>query len=404
MKKAESDRLAVLLDSSGYQQVSSPAEADLVVLNSCVVRQHAEDRFINRLYLLESLKKIRPALRIVVTGCFVGPKGDHLKERFPYVDDFLAPGEIPCWLSGHSLDFSLPKPKVCALVPIIQGCNNFCSYCIVPYRRGREKSRPLEDIILEVRRLVAGDTKEVTILGQNIGSYGHDLPGSPDLATLLEKLNQIEGLARIRFLTNHPRDMSPRLLRSMSGLEKVCEEISLPVQSGDDDILKSMRRDYTVDYYRAVISELRCLIPGVAISTDVIVGFPGESEAAFKGTLQLLRDIEFDTVHVAAYSPRPGTIASREYKDDVSPDEKKKRLRAVEGLEREVATRKNAELLGTEVEILIEDNIDGHWMGRTRTGKKVFFEGQGDLLGSMVICRIDKTSPWSLHGILISSK
>jgi len=184
MNKAESDRLAALLDSSGYSQVSSPAEADLVVLNSCVVRQHAEDRFINRLYLLESLKKIRPALRIVVTGCFVGPKGDHLKERFPYVDDFLAPGEIPCWLSGHSLDFSLPKPKVCALVPIIQGCNNFCSYCIVPYRRGREKSRPLEDIILEVRRLVAGGTKEVTILGQNIGSYGHDLPGSPDLATL----------------------------------------------------------------------------------------------------------------------------------------------------------------------------------------------------------------------------
>ncbi len=400
MNKAESERLSSFLEQTGYQPTAAVEEADLIVLNSCVVRQSAENRVIGKLHTLKSLKKSRPNLTLAVTGCLVNSDLKKLKGRFPYVDHFFKPGEAPQWLTERDkLPGVLPdKPSPSTFVPITQGCNNFCSYCIVPHRRGREKSRSVEEILGEVEELARRGVKEVTLLGQNVDSYGHDLPASPDLADLLGELNAVAGIARIRFLTSHPKDMSLKLIEAVAGLDKVCEQISLPVQSGDNDILRAMRRGYAVEHYRQLVLKIRSRIPAVALSTDVIVGFPGESEVQFQRTVSLLRELRFDTVHVAAYSPRAGTLAAREYEDNISSDEKKRRLRIVEQLQEEIATQINAELLGMVVPVLVEGSKKGKWQGRTRGGKLVFFGDSCDKLGQLVQVRIEKTSPWSLQG------
>ena len=399
MNKAESARLGSYLEQQGYQAVAIAEEADLVVLNSCVVRQSAENRVIGRLEALKSLKKQRPQLTLAVTGCLVNSKVDRLKERFPYVDYFFKPGGYPPGMEKPAPEMVLPQhPLSTALVPIIQGCNHFCSYCIVPYRRGRERSRPVEEIVSEVKELVRRGVKEVILLGQNVDSYGHDLPGSPDLAMLLYRLNTIDGLSRLRFLTNHPQEMSSRLTEAVASLDKVCEEMSLAVQSGSNDILKLMRRGYTVEDYRRLVVEIRHRIPGVALSTDVIVGFPSETEAQFQQTVDLLSDIGFDVVHVAAYSPRPGTIAARRFKDDVPLAEKKARLSRIEQLQKAIATEINSRHLGRTVEVLVEGRKKGRWWGRTRTNKLVFFDGGDDYRGQLIRVNIDKASPWALQG------
>jgi len=248
---------------------------------------------------------------------------------------------------------------------------------------------------------IALSPKEVTLLGQNVDSYGHDLPDKPDLADLLRALNDIDGLARIRFLTNHPKDMSNKLIEAITSLDKVCEQISLPVQSGSDDILKVMRRGYTVEQYRQLVAQIRGKIPEVALSTDVIVGFPSETKQQFQQTVNLLSELRFDTVHVAAYSPRPGTIAAREFEDNIPPTEKKERLNTIEQLQEKVGAEMNAQLSGKTVEILVEGKVKDKWQGRTRTGKLVFFSDNNDCLGQLINVRIEKTSPWSLQGKMI---
>jgi tRNA-2-methylthio-N6-dimethylallyladenosine synthase len=283
-------------------------------------------------------------------------------------------------------------------VTISQGCDNFCSYCIVPFRRGRERSRPVEEITCEVRELVRRGAKEIVLLGQNVDSYGRDLPGKPDLADLLTELNKIDDLVRLRFLTNHPKDMSLKLIETIAGLDKVCEQINLPVQAGSDEILKAMKRGYTEGQYRKLIMQIREKIPGVAISTDIIVGFPGESEKQFQQTLDLLSTLNFDTVHVAAYSPRTGTAAARDYTDDVQPEMKKERVGRVEELQEKIQSEINTRLLGSTLEILVEDRKKGKWYGRTRTDKLVFFGNTKDYHGRIVKVNIEKTSPWSLQG------
>ncbi len=246
--------------------------------------------------------------------------------------------------------------------------------------------------------MVHRGVKEVTLLGQNVDSYGHDLPNKPDLADLLNELNTVDGLARIRFLTNHPKDMNSKLIEAVASLDKVCEQISLPVQSGDNDILKVMRRGYTVEHYRQLVTQIRNQIAGVALSTDVIVGFPSENDEQFQQTADLLSELKFDTVHVAVYSPRPGTIAARELEDNIPFAEKRERLNKIEQLQESIAAGINAQLLGKTVEVLVEGKKKGKWQGRTRTGKLVFFSGNGDYLGQLVKIRIEKTSPWSLLG------
>jgi len=399
MNKAESERLGGYLEQLGYQPTATAEAADLVVLNSCVVRQSAENRVVNKLDALKSLKGLRPNLTLALTGCLVNSEVDQLSKSFPHVDYFFKPGDYPQWLEKPESGKTLPQhPSPNTFVPIIQGCDNFCSYCIVPYRRGRERSRPVEEIVGEVGELVHRGAKEVTLLGQNVDSYGHDLPSKPDLADLLYELNMLDGLARIRFLTNHPKDMSSKLIEAIAKLDKVCEQISLPVQSGNNDILRAMRRGYTVEHYHQLIAEIRSKIAGVALSTDVIVGFPSESDQQFQQTVSLLSELRFDTVHVAAYSPRPGTIAAREYEDNIPPTEKKERLDRIEQLQESIAGEINAQLLGKTVEVLVEGRKKGKWQGRTRTGKLVFFNSNSNCLGEIVKIKIEKTSPWALQG------
>ncbi|MFC2072600.1 tRNA (N6-isopentenyl adenosine(37)-C2)-methylthiotransferase MiaB [Chloroflexota bacterium] len=404
MNKAESERLGSFFEQRGYQATAIAEQADIIVLNSCVVRQSAESRAINKLNALKSLKKLRPDLTLAVTGCLVNSDIEQLKTDSPHVDCFFKPGDCPSWLEKTERTQALPQhPLPAVYVPIIQGCDNFCSYCIVPYRRGRERSRPVAEITGEVRELVGRGAKEVTLLGQNVDSYGHDLPDQPDLADLLNELNTIDGLARLRFLTNHPKDMSARLIATVAHLDKVCEQISLPVQSGSNDILKAMRRGYTVEHYRRLITEIRDKIPGVALSTDVIVGFPSEGEEQFQQTFGLLSELRFDTVHVAAYSPRTGTIAAKELEDNVPAAEKRRRLNMIEQLQEGIAAEINAWLLDKVAEILVEGKKQSKWQGRTRSGKLVFFSDQGDYLGQLVNIKIEKTSPWSLQGKVVLS-
>ena len=412
MNKAESRQIAGYLDSAGYKATTSFAHADLVVLNTCVVRQSAEDKILGTLGLLKGLKSKRPSLQILVTGCFVNSHTQELQRRFPHVDLLFKPGHYPeliAWAQqqGMPIEQRLPRyarndsrlaPSPCALIPIIQGCDNFCSYCIVPHRRGREVSRPVGEIVYEVAELVSRGVREATLLGQNVDSYGHDLPGRPDLADLLNELSNIDELVRIRFLTNHPKDLSPKLIETMASVSKVCEHLELPVQSGDDDILKAMRRGYTVEGYRDLVHTIRRKIPHISLSTDVIVGFPGETEEQFEHSLSLVQEMRFDVVHVAAYSPRSGTIAWREYQDNIPAEVKKERLDKIEEFQTAIASEINSQLQAKEMEVLVEGRKGGKWFGRTRSNKLVFFEDAGDWLGQLAIVDIQKTSPWSLGG------
>ena len=330
MNVADSERLAGALEQVGLQPVDGPGEADVVVLNSCVVRQSAEDKVVGTLGMVKRLKELNPDRVLALMGCMVGPRTDDLKARFPYVDTFMRPQEYGPLLDllGERLDLDWqgcvgnlapPRPSVCCYVPVIHGCDLMCAFCIIPYRRGRQVSRPVADIVREVEHLVARGVKEVTLLGQTVDAYGHDLPDRPDLAGLLHALNAVDGLFRIRFLTSHPIFMGQRILEAVAELDKVCEHINLPVQAGDDHVLSRMGRRYTQREYRDLIARIRSAIPHVSLSTDVIVGFPGETRDQYLRTVELIEDVRFDKVHVAAYSNRPGTLASCRMPDDVPP-------------------------------------------------------------------------------------
>jgi tRNA-2-methylthio-N6-dimethylallyladenosine synthase len=410
MNKAESRKIADYLELVGYDSTSKPQEADLIVLNTCVVRQSAENKVLGMLTYLKGIKRNNPNLTILVTGCFVNSTIDELKRRFNHINLFFKPGdyqELLNWAQEQKTDPSQKEMvkthqsnnvEITAFVPIIQGCNNFCSYCIVPYRRGREKSRPLEEIVNEATDLVANGVKEITLLGQNVNSYGHDLPSHPYLNKLLEALNSIDGLARIRFLTNHPKDMNPELIESIAYLDKVCEHITLPLQSGDNETLKKMKRDYTAEQYCHLIDTIRSHISEVALSTDIIVGFPGETEEQFTNTLALIEKIRFNTVHIAAYSPRQGTSAAREFEDNISAETKKERFEKIENIQTQISSEINSQLQSKSVEVLVEGKKRGKWYGRTRSDRLVFFGGEGNYLGKLVDIIINKTSPWSLQG------
>jgi len=403
MNRAESERLESLFQHLGYRPTQAADEADLIVLNGCVVRQHAEDRIVNKIISLKKLKNKPDPPLLAVTGCIVEASTARLRQRFPHVDYFFRPGECPPWLAADEATPMLPQqPEPSSYVPIIQGCNNFCSYCIVPYRRGRERSRPVEVIVAEVKKLAQCGVKEIVLLGQNVDSYGHDLADRPDLAELLCQLNDIDGIARLRFLTNHPKDMSQRLIKAIAGLDKVCRQINLPVQAGDDAILKAMGRGYTAGQYRDLVARIRRQVPDIALSTDVIVGFPAESRAQFQATYDLLRDLRFDAVHVAAYSPRKGTSAATVLEDDVAPEAKKERLAAIEQMQEAIAGSINKRLLGHSVEVLVEGRQKGKWHGRSRSGKLVFFSNQHELLGEIVNVKVEKTSPWALQGKILA--
>ena len=408
MNKADSERLGSALDQLGLKSVDNNQDADIVVLNSCVVRQSAEDRVIGNLNIAGSVKKKNPGQIVALMGCMVGAQTDELKKRFPYVDLFMRPQEYSPLLDlvgeSQGLDWegcvgslAPSEPNISTYVPIIHGCDLMCTFCIIPYRRGRQVSRPIDDIAHEVELLVQRGVKEVTVLGQTVDAYGLDLPGEPDLSDLFFRLNEISDLERIRFLTSHPSFMSQRIIDSVQNLPKVCEHINLPVQSGDDEILTLMRRPYSRGEYKELVYKIRASIPNVSISTDLIVGFPGETSGQYENSLDLIRELKFDKVHCAAYSTRPGTIADRTMVDDVPQDEKSRRLKEVDSVQEDILRHINSELVGNELEVLVEGQKNGRWQSRTRTDKIVFFDHDNVKIGDVVSVTVESSTAWSLQ-------
>ena len=436
MNVADSQRVAAGLERLGYEPTGRAKDADVIVLNTCVVRQQPEDKAVGRINQLKRVKMRHPERVLAVMGCFVGVKDTvALEARFPWVDLFLPPSDpTALWahLAGREMldeaqtliadaearrlalgrtDTILPPSKRVAstYVPIVLGCSHACTYCVIPYRRGAERSRPMDAIVAEAEQLASQGVKEITLLGQIVDRYGYDLPAFADadempLVTLLRRLHEIDGLERLRFLTSHPNWMKDDLLRAVAALPKVCEHIEVPVQAGDDEILRRMRRGYTVAEYRRLVTRIRELIPGVSIATDVIVGFPGETQDQFQRTYDLLADLRLDKAHIARYSPRPLTVATRTMEDDVPEAKKECRRKALDDLQSEILTEKNARYLNERVEILVEGKQErtGRWFGRTRTDRLVFFEAPGDWLGRMARITVTWAGPWSLVGEVIT--
>lgn len=420
MNERDSERVLALLMEQGYEEVFLPEEADLIVINTCTVRKKPEHKVYSLLGRFKKLKEKRPELKIVVMGCLAQQEGENLLERFPQVDMVLGPdriddfpggleritkGERVCMI-GFKEDPSqrvlLPLSRsVRAYVNIMQGCDNFCSYCIVPYVRGPEKSRPSQEILKEIRLLAKEGVKEVILLGQNVNAYGKKSPGECSFVELLRKIAEIPGIERIRFTTSHPKDLGEDLILAFKEIPQLCEHIHLPFQAGSNKILKMMRRGYTREEYLQKIERLREVVPEIAITADVIVGFPGEKEEDFEETLDLVRQVRFDGLFSFKYSPRKGTLASK-WPDDVPEEVKARRLEELQSLQRKITLEKNKALEGQVLEVLVEGCGDrqGQLKGRSRCNRVVVFQGPIGLIGKTVWVKIKEGLPNCLRGEL----
>ena len=415
MNLLDSQLAAGILAQEGYLPTDDPSRAQVILVNTCAVREHAEQRALGRIRDLLRYKDRGHQVKLVVMGCMAQRLGKELFKLAPGVDIVAGPDtyrEFPRLLEDldHSPIASLtinPRESyaevcahrgkgVCAFVSVMRGCNNFCSFCIVPWVRGRERSRPPQEIAAEVRVLVTQGFKEVTLLGQNVNSYRWK---EDDFSSLLWRLNEIEGIERIRFTTSHPRDLSLKLLEAIREAEKVCEHLHLPLQSGSDHILKRMNRGYTLRDYLGLVESARRLIPDLALTTDIITGFPGEREEDFQKTVEVMERVSFDSSFTFKYSPRPGTKAA-EFADDVPSDVKSKRLTALIQLQRRITDEKNRALVGTTQEVLVERSgkMAGQLYGRTRTNKPVVFPAQKGVTGKTLKLKIVKAKGWTLFG------
>lgn len=416
MNVSDSERLEAAMQSVGYTPTDDLTDADFVVLNSCSVRESAEERILGKLGALKTLKQQRPEMKVVLWGCMVGPDNQSIfKQRLPMVDHFVSPSavdEVLALVPNPVYQFdepvlpiaSLTHPPVNVHVPIIYGCNMNCSYCVIPLRRGRERSRPLAEVVEECRRVVARGAKEITLLGQIVDSYGHDLAGRPDLADLLHAVHETPGLERLRFLTSHPAWITQKLIDTMAELPRCMPEINLPIQAGHNDMLKMMKRGYTVERYLGLVEQIRATIPGVSLTTDIIVGHPGETDAHFEGTVETLQAVRFGKVHIAAYSARPGTRADEMERDPaLAVPYWKKQLRRVEldRVQAAIQTEDNAVWQDQTVEVLVEEQVKGQWRGRSPQNRLVYFADAGDWTGQLAQVQITRTSPWSLSGSLV---
>jgi tRNA-2-methylthio-N6-dimethylallyladenosine synthase len=487
MNRSDSEEMAGRLLTAGCEEAASLETADLVVINTCAIREGAEQKVIGRMGQLARLKATNPALRVVLTGCSVRePDRAGLRRRYPAVDLFLRPDEEPELVDRLGLASAqapiaagavgatttvgravvgvadhLPGTRatavahgtvargsaIAAWLPIIYGCDKTCTYCIVPFSRGPERSRPFDDIVDEARALGSAGYREVTLLGQNVNSYGHDLEpeerfvhvdperwagrrldvaGRPDLAELIRAIDALRtadgrrAIGRLRFVTSHPWDLSDRLIAALADCASVCEHLHLPVQSGSDAVLRRMGRQYTIEHYRERLDTIRATVPDIAVSTDIIVGFCGETEAQFRDTLGLLETVRYDQVFAAAYSPRPGTPATR-LADDVPPDVKRRRLNELLALQEAIGLERNQAWLGREVAVLVDtvnpprahDHDDAahrgaagegsRLSGRTRGNKLVHLAGDEGLVGREVLVRVDHAGPYALRGDVIGA-
>ena len=481
MNRSDSEEMAGALAAAGCAETADLDSADLVVINTCAIREAAEQKVIGRMGHLARLRAANPGLRVVMTGCSVRANNTStLKHRYPQVDLFLRPDEEPeltlrLGLAGPTapglLTDSQPEvmqrvgaslaatadrlpgtraaavgegrvqrhSRISAWLPIIYGCDKTCTYCIVPFSRGPERSRPFDEVLEEARSLAAAGYREVTLLGQNVNSYGHDLPpdsrfaevhearslgrrldldGRPDMSALLRAMDGLRtadgvpAIPRVRFVTSHPWDLSDRLIAAMADCQSVCEHLHLPVQSGDDAVLHRMGRQYTIEAYLQLVAKLREAIRGISLTTDVIVGFCGETEAQFESTLELLREVRFEQVFAAAFSPRPGTPAAR-LPDDVPRAEKKRRLQALLALQEEIGLAANQRWVGESTEVLVDTQrppsmhdhgSDGttRVSGRNRHNKLVHLDGGSELIGQLVNVRIERAGPYALSGALLN--
>ena len=414
MNEKQTEELSSLLKMRGDIEVDSPESADIIILNTCSVRRRAEVRIEGRIGEFKRLKEKNNPI-IVVAGCYAQAHREKILERFPYVDKVVGPFDfmyIPELLNDSGklytdekkTDWKIIFPEraeVSSFVRIMEGCNNFCSYCIVPYVRGRERSKPSSMVIEEVAGLVERGAKEVVLLGQNVNSYGKDIPGEVSFAQLLYKLNDIEGLERIRFTTSHPKDMSDELIEAMAELPKVCEHLHLPVQGGNDRILKLMNRGYTKAQYRALVDKIRDKIPGIALTTDIIVGYPTETEEEFQELLEFIREIRFDQVYSAIFSRRPMAKASE--LPDLPYEIKQKRYEIFNQVQNEISREINEKLIGTIQDVLIEEaktKFPGQSKGRTRTNKVVVVEKKIPP-GEIIMVKIMEASEYTLKGEIL---
>ena len=409
MNVADSQRVDVGLNKLGLIKESNIENANIIVLNTCVVRQSAEDTATGLLgKLLKSKNKDKRY--ICVTGCMVESNTKHLTQRFPQVDLWAKPQETSKIIENIADHLNLSsegcvenlipkKSNYTEFVPIVQGCDKFCTFCVIPYRRGRETSRTIDEIIFNIETLANNGTLEVTLLGQNVDSYGHDLNPKVDLSDLLIEVEKIPMIKRIRFLTSHPNDMSIKLLETIGSLDKVCESVNLPFQSGSNRILANMRRGYTRDQYLSKIDQIKFMLPNSTITTDLIVGFPGEKEEDFEDSIDILKEVRFDKVHVAAYSERKGTYAFRKIDDNIPVNIKKLRLNRVNTLQEEIQLELNNKYLNSVHKVLIDGKTKDRFYGRTLGDKLVYIKDiNSSDLGSIIETEINDVSPYSLSG------
>ena len=426
MNTADSQRLASALEALGYEYIEKPENADVVVLNTCMVRQSAEDRALGHLGSLKPAKEKNPDMIIGLMGCMVGYKDPKpLKKKLRWVDVFAPPsnpkpivdyvisrlintekqGTEAADFEWNSGEIILPKPQqgnaVSAYIPVVYGCSHACSYCIIPYKRGAERSRDPEEILAHARSLASQGVKEITLLGQIIDRYGLDNPDYPKLPELLRRIHDIEGVERIRFLTSHPNWMTDELLKTVAELPRVMSHIEVPAQSGSDAVLESMRRGYTDAQYRDLIAKIRDTIPNVSIGTDIIVGFCGETEEQFEETVRHLSELKLNVVHLARYSPRTGTLSERTMPDDVSEEEKWRRFRVIQKLQEEIQAEYHQELQDQTVKVLFEEKKHRRWLGRTENMDLVFADSDEDLTGKLLNVKISWTSPWTMGGEIV---
>lgn len=426
MNEEDSEKLSGMLKSQGYERTENKEEASIIIFNTCCVRENAENKVFGNLGQLKQLKKKNPNLVIAICGCMMQQVGmaDKVLKTFPYVDIIFGTHnahKFPEYLhrvlqegvqvkeilnKEEGIVEGLPidrKSDVKAFVTIMYGCNNFCTYCIVPYVRGRERSRKSEDIIKEIEELVSQGYKEITLLGQNVNSYGKGLEEDIDFAGLLRKVNEVKGLERVRFMTSHPKDLSDDVIMAIKECDKLCEQVHLPVQSGSSRILKEMNRHYDREYYLDLVKKIKSEIPDVTLTTDIIIGFPGETEEDFLDTLSLCEEVGYDSAFTFIYSRRNHTPADK-MENQIPDDIKHDRFnRLVEAINKKVVI-KNKEYEDKVVEVLVEGpskNDETKLTGRTRNGKLVNFAGDEKLVGELVNLKIVRAQPFSLIGEIV---
>ncbi|TET09825.1 MAG: tRNA (N6-isopentenyl adenosine(37)-C2)-methylthiotransferase MiaB [Candidatus Atribacteria bacterium] len=425
MNVNDSEYIAGQLEQLGYSTTEDIFESNLILLNTCCVRAKVEQKIYSLIGKIKKIKENNPNVILGICGCMAQKEKENIFERAPYVDFIFSPSQVnnleeiintvkygnKKYISCENTpEFSfnhIPvkrESKISAWIQIMRGCNNYCSYCVVPYTRGPEQSRGVSEIVSEVKNLAKDKYKEIFLLGQNVNSYGNDFSQSATFSELLELLNNIEGIERIRFTTSHPKDFSFDLIKTIKKCNKICNHIHLPIQSGSSKILKMMNRKYDVNYYMNIIKEIRNNIDNIAITTDAMVGFPGETEEDFMGTLNAFKEIEFDEAYTFIYSNRENAIASL-LPDQVSLGVKKERLWRLIELQKDISTKINKKLEGEILEVLVDKkskkHIENQFSGRTGTNKTVVFTSKQDLLGELVKVKIIKSSPWTLYGELI---